>query len=141
MSWYFAYGSNMSNKQMAVRCPQSRRLGPALLTGWCWFIAADGYASVRPNVQSSVEGVLYDVSSSDEAALDLYEEISIGAYKRSELPVQHNHQIYTALIYINTAIGEGLANAQYSRILQEGATDAGLSEAYFTRHISPYLQV
>jgi len=141
MSWYFAYGSNMSSKQMAQRCPQSRRLGPALLTGWCWFIAADGYASVRPNVQSSVEGVMYDVSSSDEAALDLYEEVSIGAYTKSKLPVEHNHQIVTALVYTNTAIGEGQANAEYSSTLIEGASDAGLSEAYFIRYIRPYLQM
>jgi gamma-glutamylcyclotransferase (GGCT)/AIG2-like uncharacterized protein YtfP len=140
MHYYFAYGSNMSIRQMAARCPQSRRLGRARLEAYRWLIAADGYATVEPAADTVVEGVLYEISSADEAALDLYEEVSLGVYTKGYLEIQHDQQALTALVYVSTAAGTGRANPDYSRIIREAVTDAGISKDYYIRHISSFLQ-
>ncbi|KAF5546635.1 hypothetical protein FPHYL_10437 [Fusarium phyllophilum] len=43
---YFAYGSNLSTKQMRRRCPYSTPVGLAYLKGWRWIINERGYANV-----------------------------------------------------------------------------------------------
>ncbi|KAI0893715.1 hypothetical protein F4806DRAFT_504114 [Annulohypoxylon nitens] len=43
---YFAYGSNLSLKQMRSRCPCSQPIGLAHLPGWAWLINERGYANI-----------------------------------------------------------------------------------------------
>jgi len=53
---------------MLLRCPDSRRFGLASLASCRWIIAGDGYASVIPGAAHRAEGVLFNISASDEAA-------------------------------------------------------------------------
>lgn len=50
---YFAYGSNLSTRQMLDRCPQSTCIGLARLPGWKWIINSRGYANIVPEDGSS----------------------------------------------------------------------------------------
>lgn len=43
---YFAYGSNLSTKQMLDRCPDSTPIGIGHLPGWAWIINERGYANI-----------------------------------------------------------------------------------------------
>ncbi|UNI21471.1 Cholestenol Delta-isomerase [Purpureocillium takamizusanense] len=45
---YFAYGSNLSTRQMRQRCPFSTPVGLGFLEGWRWIINERGYANVVP---------------------------------------------------------------------------------------------
>lgn len=76
---YFAYGSNLSSRQMLRRCPSARSVGRGYLDRWR--IAFDGYsaswggavADVVRDDKSWVEGVLYEMSARDVLKLDTYE--------------------------------------------------------------------
>jgi hypothetical protein len=133
MTLYFAYGSNMGNKQMLVRCPNSRRLGPAQLPGWRWIIAADGYANVVPAVADHVEGILFELAAADEAALDLFEEVATGAYAKIDLPVSYQGNMTQALVYVGPLWDEGSAAPEYVLRLQAAFADAGLEGDYLAR--------
>jgi gamma-glutamylcyclotransferase len=43
---YFAYGSNLSTRQMLERCPSSTPVGLGYLHGWEWLINERGYANI-----------------------------------------------------------------------------------------------
>ena len=49
---YIAYGSNINLWQMALRCPHSRPLDPAMLKGW--ELEFRGYANIVPNKDAEV---------------------------------------------------------------------------------------
>ena len=87
MPLYFAYGSNMDVAAMALRCPRSRALGPARLVRHVFFIMEGGYASVRREARGEVYGVLWDLALSDMGALDAYEDVRSGLYRKLMQPV------------------------------------------------------
>ena len=83
-TFYFAFGSNLSTTQMAIRCrhnaDSSVPVAIARLDPYAWIICQRGYANVvslPPDTPASdastVWGLLYNMSPADEAQLDLYE--------------------------------------------------------------------
>jgi gamma-glutamylcyclotransferase (GGCT)/AIG2-like uncharacterized protein YtfP len=87
MPLYFAYGANMDIKAMAERCPRSRPLGRARLARHRLIIMAEGFASVTQDPRANVHGVLWDLALSDVPALDRFEDIARGLYKKIQQPV------------------------------------------------------
>ena len=84
---YFAYGSNMVSRQMALRCPRSPAIGIARLPDWRFRINAEGWATVVPEPGAVVYGRLWQLTSEDEVALDLYEALPSGLYAKQRVPV------------------------------------------------------
>ena len=88
-TFYFAFGSNLSAFQMSKRLQHSPSssapVAIARLDKYKWIICERGYANVVPVARTAnsnatangcndvVWGVLYNMSSEDEATLDLYE--------------------------------------------------------------------
>jgi gamma-glutamylcyclotransferase (GGCT)/AIG2-like uncharacterized protein YtfP len=76
---YFAYGSNLSEKQMRARCPGARLAGRAALGGYR--IAFAGYSSLWGGAVATlvrdpkerVRGLLYELTPADLEALDAWE--------------------------------------------------------------------
>ena len=87
MTAYFAYGANMDPVQMAGRCPGARRLGTAALADHDFGIAAGGFGTVLPAAGRSVHGVLWSLTTADEAALDRFEELDRGFYRKRDATV------------------------------------------------------
>ncbi|EAQ89526.1 hypothetical protein CHGG_06145 [Chaetomium globosum CBS 148.51] len=102
---YFAFGSNLWQHQMALRCPNSPFIGLARLHGYEWFINARGYANIAPTptkttattppnpnedekeedpYATQVWGLVYALSPADEAQLDLNEGVPY-AYQKEHL--------------------------------------------------------
>lgn len=101
MPLYFAYGANMDVAGMAARCPRSRPLGRARLASHRFLVMAEGFASVAPDQRTSVHGVLWDLALCDVPALDRFEEISRGLYKKFQLPVlREPFGAACALVYV-----------------------------------------
>jgi gamma-glutamylcyclotransferase (GGCT)/AIG2-like uncharacterized protein YtfP len=100
MPLHFAYGSNMDPAGMARRCPGAKALGPARLEGHRFIIARAGYASVQRKSGAVVHGVLWRVADSDVAALDAYEDVAGGLYRRMFLPVRLGNDTMRALVYL-----------------------------------------
>lgn len=127
---YFAYGSNMSLAPMRERCPDAQNLGPALLPQHRFVIMANGYASVMPNASTQVHGVLWRISPRDLAALDDYEDVAGGLYRKEILPVTHGRRSVTALVYLGAETREGHPRKEYMELVIEAARENGLPDDY-----------
>ena len=71
-SYYIAYGSNLSEEQMAHRCPDARIVGMAAL--WDWRLVFKVHADIVPSKGSVVPVLIWEISEKDERSLDAYED-------------------------------------------------------------------
>jgi gamma-glutamylcyclotransferase (GGCT)/AIG2-like uncharacterized protein YtfP len=99
MTLHFAYGANMERAAMARRCPGAAALGLARLAGWRYVIA-EGYGSVAPAAGSCVYGVLWRLTPRDLAALNAFESLDSGLYRRMHLTVEAGVGRARALVYV-----------------------------------------
>lgn len=109
----FSYGSNMDRLAMRARCPRSRALGPARLPGYEVFIAAAGYASLRPRRAGVAHGVLWRLHPADEAALDRYEAVAAGLYAKVRVAPGHPAGPVRWLVYMARAAAPGVPRPGY----------------------------
>ena len=131
MPLYFAYGSNMDAAAMAGRCPGSRPLGPARLARHRFAILEAGYATVVRDARASVHGILYDLALSDVPALDRYEDIARGLYRKVMQPVlRTGGGPVQALVYIGAGASGGAPRPGYMEGVIAAARAAGLPDAY-----------
>lgn len=73
---YFAYGSNMNLEQMEFRCPGAQVVETVRLEGYRLAFcgrSSNGVATILPDPESHVDGVLWRISEQDEKNLDYYE--------------------------------------------------------------------
>jgi gamma-glutamylcyclotransferase (GGCT)/AIG2-like uncharacterized protein YtfP len=131
MRTYFAYGSNMDERSMASRCPHARAIGPAILRGRRFFITTNGWASVRPDDDSDVHGLLWTLSPADEEALDQWEDVVAGLYTKATLTVTlPGGDAVSALVYVETSIEEGAPAAWYIEAILAAAERLALPAGY-----------
>jgi gamma-glutamylcyclotransferase (GGCT)/AIG2-like uncharacterized protein YtfP len=133
---YFAYGSNMSWQQMQRRCPSSQFVCVARLPGYQFGITRHsrlrdcGTANVFPAGGKEVCGIVYEVSETDLVVLDGFED----GYRREILPVYalgDGARPLEALVYVaEIETNVPLPNAEYKRLLLEGAQHWKLPAAY-----------
>ncbi|KUL84237.1 hypothetical protein ZTR_06924 [Talaromyces verruculosus] len=90
--YYFAYGSNMSLKQMAERCPSSLFMGKGRIDGFRWQINQRGVANIVECEGEYVEGLIYQIDAKDKRQLDRNEGVSLGFYNDDYL-----HTIFSPL--------------------------------------------
>ena len=140
MKCYFAYGSNMWNEQMRKRCPQSRKIGVAVLPGYRWIITTRGYASMVESPEEQVEGVLFEISESDEQALDRFEGVASGNYQKHDLTVRQGNHDVIAMVYIDPITAEGEPKEEYIHRINAGLADADLSDRYITRQVRRFIR-
>jgi gamma-glutamylcyclotransferase (GGCT)/AIG2-like uncharacterized protein YtfP len=100
MTLHFSYGANMDRAAMAKRCTGAVALGAALLDGYRFTITADGYASIAPASGSRVHGVLWRLTPRALAALNIFESLDSGLYRRVVLPVRIGGKRRPALVYL-----------------------------------------
>jgi len=139
MKHYFAYGSNMWDEQMATRCPDSKKIGVARLVGYRWIITTRGYASVVESQNDEVEGVMFEILDSDEQALDHFEGVADGVYRKAELPLLRGGNQELALVYIDPITDEGSPLKEYVGRINAGLADANLSAAYVDHQVRKFI--
>ena len=142
---YFAYGSNLDWAQMKRRCPSARFVCVARLTGYKLAFTRlserrlCGTADVVAAAGSDVWGVVYELDERDFGPLDEYEGCVPGrannAYDRIEVQVLQDGdeaRSATAWVYVvSTKLErEQIPNAEYKRLMTEGARYWGLPQAY-----------
>jgi gamma-glutamylcyclotransferase (GGCT)/AIG2-like uncharacterized protein YtfP len=127
---HFAYGSNMDRGLMRARCPDACVVGRALLQGYRFLITRDGYASVTPARGGVVYGLLWRISPRDLAALNAYENIDAGLFRRVLLAVQAHGRSAKALVYIGRSGAPGRARAGYMELVATAAREAELPSDY-----------
>lgn len=83
--YYIAYGSNLNVAQMRRRCPKATILGTANLKGYELLFKGSktgSYLTIEPCENSTVPVAIWEVTESDEMALDRYEGYPTFYYKQ-----------------------------------------------------------
>ncbi len=123
---YFAYGSNLSTRQMRARCATARVEARAVLRHHV--LAFDGFsarwggpvATLVPARGAEVEGLLYRLQPADLRALDRHEGYPF-VYERLRLLVTDEHgRRRHAEVYLQpgTRRGTMAPPARYARVLR-----------------------
>ncbi len=135
---YFAYGSNLSVRQMALRCPDAADPRPAVLSDHDWLINERGVATVEPFAGSQVHGVLWQVSDHDLATLDSAEGVPV-RYRRDRLTVHTDDGLSSAWVYIDHRVTPGPPRPGYLPRIIDGAVEHGLPQRWidFLRRWDP----
>lgn len=100
MTLYFAYGTNMDRAGMRLRCPDAQAVRSGVLEGWRMLVMREGYVSIMREPGARVHGVLWRLAPPDIAALDDYEAVEAGLYRRLELPVLTGGRSEPAQVYV-----------------------------------------
>ena len=78
MMLYFAFGSNLNQKQMKRRCRDSKYIGCYSLKNYKLvfrnYYLGGGVADIQKDKNSTVLGAIYKISKKDEKELDVYED-------------------------------------------------------------------
>lgn len=138
---YFAYGSNLCRRQMAQRCPGATIMGVAVLEGYrlCFprrsMDWGGGVAGIESAAEGRVEGGLWRVDPHHLVALDEYEGVAEGHYRRQLIPVASETGCVIAWTYFAVPEREEpyLPSPAYRSALVRGAVDFGLSWPYRCR--------
>ena len=116
---------------MARRCPASRPLGLARLARHRFALLQSGYATVIRDPRSTVHGVLYDLALADVPALDRYEDIAGGLYRKMVQPIlREPGGPAQALVYVGTGPLGDRPRPGYMEGVVAAAAHAGLPANY-----------
>ncbi|KAF7778518.1 hypothetical protein Agabi119p4_2863 [Agaricus bisporus var. burnettii] len=141
------YGSNLMRRQMNTHAPDNQFIGLAFIEGWKWIISRRGYANVIPSPGDVVYGLVYTVSSSDEANLDAFEGVP-NMYSKFYLNITMGTQEkpgtrHRSLLYIdvNSKV-PAPAPQEYIDRINEGIEDcrkAGMPESYIEEYLRVFI--
>jgi gamma-glutamylcyclotransferase (GGCT)/AIG2-like uncharacterized protein YtfP len=135
---YAAYGSNMDPAQMAQRAPHSPQRGTGWLEGWRLTFGGEqigwegALATVVEAEREQVFVALYELAEADEEALDNWDGVSLGYYRKSKVRVATLDGDVLAWLYVLNDYEGGLPSARYLGILAEAAETAGAPADYVT---------
>ena len=143
MFFYFAYGSNMSLRQMAERCPDHECLGIAVLKdhALCFPrhspIRNCGVAGLAETPGAEVWGVVYHLHDEDLAVLDKREgydpakPFRVNRYNRRTIRVLMDSQDVECLTYFaRHEPGRHVPSAEYLKTMIAGAEENALPAEY-----------
>lgn len=130
MTRYFAYGSNMNRALMRRHCRGAAEMGTAALAGFRFIVVADGYASIVPHPGGTVHGVVWRLTPRDLAALNAYESLESGLYRRITLPVRMAGRRVAAMVYVARSRTVGRPKPGYLDVVLDAARDWRLPEGY-----------
>lgn len=138
MTLYFAYGANMERAAMARRCRGASALGVATLRGWRYVIA-QGYGCVAPAPGRSVSGVLWRLTPRDLAALNAFESLDSGLYRRVMLTVETKGRRRRVLVYVGRQAGRRRPMPGYQERVVAAARDWDMPARYVAelRRLAP----
>ena len=134
-SLYFAYGSNLLQSQMQVRCPSAQFRATARVDGYqlCFPMISFnrggmGVASIRRDKSAYVEGVIYKVTQDDFERLDRYEGEGT-KYRRGKIKIPGLDEVWTYFSRLDDG-HHYPPSEEYLKAVVQGATEHGLSEEY-----------
>lgn len=144
MIYYLAYGSNLNLRQMRSRCPDSRVIGWARLTGFRLVYRGSktgSFLSIEPGKWPDPDGLrvgIFEVPRLDELALDCYEGYpafyqkyrvtldKVYAFGGSRVVKRNLSVVYYALPTDHVL---GLPSRRYNVVCSEGYRDFGFPES------------
>jgi gamma-glutamylcyclotransferase (GGCT)/AIG2-like uncharacterized protein YtfP len=125
---YFAYGSNLNTAQMAMRCPDAEPMVVAELPNWK--LAFRGVLDIEKAEGEFVIGVIWKITPKCLEALDRYEGVRSGLYRRIWLRVKMPGMEKPSKILaykMNRADYVATPGAHYYNAVKTGYKDFGLA--------------
>ena len=127
---YFAFGSNLNQKQMKRRCKDSKYIGCYSLRNYKLvfrnFFLGGGVADVQKQKNSSVLGAIYKISKKDEKKLDEYEDFPKTYIKRYFKLLGKKVMFY----YMPKKSKHILPSKRYLNLIIQGYKDCGYRNNY-----------
>jgi len=121
---YFAYGMNTNLGQMAIRCPQAKSLGKAVLYNHEFRFAR--HADIIENPEFATQGVLWEITPDCELALDALEGYPT-YYLKKMVNVFHNGQSVKCMTYYMAGKNiDEFPNDGYLEMLMQGYQEHGV---------------
>ena len=118
---YFSYGMNTNLSQMAQRCPNAKSLGKAVLYGHEFRFAR--HADIIENPDFATQGVLWEITSDCEMALDALEGYPT-YYLKKIVNVFHNGKSVKCMVYYMTGDEvDSFPSDSYLEMLIDGYTE------------------
>jgi gamma-glutamylcyclotransferase (GGCT)/AIG2-like uncharacterized protein YtfP len=129
---YFAYGSNMNLEQMAVRCPGAQMVSLVRKTGWRYIINQRGYVTALEDPDALTLGCLWKLSKEHWVALDRYEGVGEGFYRRVDCEVitLKSGELVQCIAYRAANETPGVPTENYVETVICGARQIGLPMDY-----------
>ena len=130
MMLYFAFGSNLNQKQMKRRCRDSKYIGCYSLKNYKLvfrnYFLGGGVADVEKKKNSSVLGAIYKISKKDERELDIYEDFPKTYIKRYFRLLGKKVMFY----YMPKKTKHILPSKRYLNLIIQGYKDCGYRNNY-----------
>jgi gamma-glutamylcyclotransferase (GGCT)/AIG2-like uncharacterized protein YtfP len=128
MALMFAYGSNLNVEQMAKRCPDAEPLGRMRLANWR--LVFRGVADVIQEPGAICYGGVWRITPTCEVALDIYEGIGSGLYRKEYIQIKRTPMGETEmLIYVMNSTGIMPPSDYYLRVIKQGYRDHRMPKA------------
>jgi hypothetical protein len=125
MTLYFAYGSNLHIEQMSHRCPGAVPIGRLRLKDWK--LVFRGVADIVREPGAICYGGVWQITDACEVALDRYEGVAGGMYRREWIPLKRSATgDRQMLVYTMNSIGIMPPSTSYLRTIREGYEDHGM---------------
>jgi hypothetical protein len=123
---YFAYGSNLNVAAMKRRCPKAKKVGRLILPNAK--LVFRGVADVIWAPKSRCPGGLWEITRKCEAALDRYEGVASGLYRKEYLTVRlaKGGEPQQVLVYLMNSDGVMPPWEEYIDTIAQGYRDFGL---------------
>ena len=130
MMLYFAFGSNLNQKQMKRRCRDSKYIGCYSLKNYKLvfrnYFLGGGVADVEKKNNSSVLGAIYKISKKDERELDIYEDFPKTYIKKYFRLLGKKVMFY----YMPKKTKQVLPSKRYLNLIIQGYKDCGYRNNY-----------
>lgn len=130
MMLYFAFGSNLNQKQMKRRCRDSKYIGCYSLKNYKLvfrnYFLGGGVADVEKKNNSSVLGAIYKISKKDERELDIYEDFPKTYIKKYFRLLGKKVMFY----YMPKKTKHILPSKRYLNLIIQGYKDCGYRNNY-----------
>ena len=130
MMLYFAFGSNLNQKQMKRRCRDSKYIGCYSLKNYKLvfrnYFLGGGVADVEKKKNSSVLGAIYKISKKDERELDIYEDFPKTYIKKYFRLLGKKVMFY----YMPKKTKHVLPSKRYLNLIIKGYKDCGYRNNY-----------
>lgn len=125
---YLTYGSNLNLEQMAHRCPNAKVVGSTDVLGHRLVFrgAREGaVATIEPRKGESVQALVWEITQSDEKALDRYEGWP-HLYRKETIKVKLDGKTIQTMVYImNEGRPLNQPSGYYYSVILDGYKSAG----------------
>ena len=127
---YFAYGSNLHHFQMKRRCKDSEFLKRINLQDFrLTFRSKYRAADIEYKKNSIVQGVVFEISKSDEKKLDVYEDYQT-LYKKHYF-IYYGKKVMTYTMVKKTPFK--FPTERYLNVVKRGYKDCSLDKRYLNK--------